>query len=198
MEIKKRFRVFVFGPYCEASEVVSKPNCAGEHSESIKEYAKFLRFQVKTRLIEKGFTVDFGETKEIMAVWQQEYESGNLAACEMNHAEDLCKAIVIIPASIGSICELTLFAPHKSLSEKTIAIIHKKHSGENSFFISGIVNMFDKQKGKVHYLDYENIEDCVSVALEFVDSEWMRFRQEYKMYIEGTRWEQKHANILKK
>lgn len=194
--IKRKFRIFVFGPYCGSDEDVPRPTSVISGDGDIAPHAKYLRARIKRELENEGFTVDFGETHGILEAWRANFHGGDLASFELDHAEDHCKAIVIIPASVGSICELALFAPERHLSEKTIAIIHKKYENDNSFFVDGIVKLLDDGKGKVKYLDYGEHEECVKTALAFVNSEWLSFHRQFKQSLRSRKWEQDNAPII--
>jgi hypothetical protein len=194
--LKKGFRVFVLGPFCRSDEDVPQPKNVINTDGDIVPHAKYLRARIKGELEGLGFTVDFGETCGILEAWQTAYKGGNLASSEMDHAEDHCKAIVIIPASVGSICELALFAPERHLSEKTVAIIHKKYENDKSFFIDGIVKLLDDEKGKVRFVDYGEHDKCVEAALKFVNSEWGSFRRRFREYLRAKQWGQNNAKII--
>ena len=194
--LKEGFRVFVLGPSCRSDEDVPQPKNVINTDGDIVPHAKYLRARIKRELEHRGFTVDFGETYGILEAWRTAHEGGNLASFEMDHAEDHCRAIVIIPASVGSICELALFAPERHLSEKTVAIIHKKYENDKSFFVDGIVKLLDDEKGKVRFVDYGEHDKCVEAALKFVNSEWESFYRRFREYLRAKQWEQNNAKII--
>lgn len=66
---KKKFRVFVFGPCLNPTEEVTPPTNEPITHDDILHYARYLRFATKKALEAEGFTVDYGETKEIYDAW---------------------------------------------------------------------------------------------------------------------------------
>jgi hypothetical protein len=175
---RSKFTVFVFGPTLKPDESVAVPTSPIDGHESIAQHAKYLRFLTKQRLEELGYRVDLGESPEVLAFWQRFFGAPNPGTAEMFHASKMCGAIVIFPATFGSMAELALFALKQTIAEKTIAIVHKEYEHANSFFRRGLLELFDTWNGKVRYLDHADAETCVRYAERFVEGKYTKFCSE--------------------
>src|SRR5208283_4866671 len=76
---KEEFRVFVFGPGMNPSEVVERPISAISTQNGLVEHAKYLRFLTTQKLRENGWTVDFGETQCLVAHFGDRAIAKNIA-----------------------------------------------------------------------------------------------------------------------
>jgi hypothetical protein len=127
------FSVFVFGPALDPGDTVTKPTSpVGDHA-AVVEHARYLRYLTKQKLEELGFRADFGEAKDVFKFWSEFFSSPDEASTEILHANKACGAVIIFPASFGSIAELALFARHPRIAAKTVAIVHEGYSSAASF-----------------------------------------------------------------
>ena len=195
----KDFRVFVFGPSLAPSEVVDEPDRAiNNNHDDILKHARYLRYLTKDAIKKDGFPVDFGETQEVIDLWNKKFKSADLGSTEIHHARLVCGAIIIYPSSIGSFCELGIFSPFEDISKKTLAIVHKPFSDDNSFFRKGLIELFQQEHGKCEFIDYKDYELCIKAAVNFVrnkfqkmlrDQEWVRYGTRKKKELDGTAFE---------
>ena len=160
--------MFVFGPYLQPTDTVQAPGVAAELHEAVLSHAKYLRYATRKALEENGFTVDFGETREVLAFWESHFGSPDPATSEEHHAHRLCGAVVIYPSSVGSICELAMFAHQKKIAEKMLAIVHTRYEHDRSFFRDGLLEVFQQENGRVRFVDYSNHDACIEAATKFV------------------------------
>jgi hypothetical protein len=169
---KGQFAVFVFGPALSTDN--SKPGgAASSHSEVVK-HAQYLRFLTRERLREMGFAADYGEAEDILNFWQKLFSSPNTAASEVLHARHVCGAIIIFPASVGSIAELGLFVHKGDIAQKTLAIVHRSYDGASSFFRRGLLELFTIFSGRREFVDYSDHEACLEEAVRFVKGQYYR------------------------
>jgi hypothetical protein len=140
--------VFVFGPALPTSGAGAKPARRGHSFSHIAKHAQYLRFQTRERLRELGFAADFGEASDILDFWKDFLRSPNDAATEILQARHVCGAIVIFPASFGSMAELALFVHKGDIAQKTLAIVHETHSTASSFFRRGLLELFTIFSGR--------------------------------------------------
>jgi hypothetical protein len=180
---RTEFRVFVFGPALEPAQIVSCPTSTANSHEAVADYATYLRYSTKQRLEDRGFTVDYGETPAVLDFWQKFFRS-NAAATEMSHANKACGAVIIFPATFGSMAELALFALKASIAEKTLAIVHQDYESAESFFRRGLLELFETYNGKVKYLDYTKTEACVRHAERYVEGKYWKVCQDVDDYRE--------------
>jgi hypothetical protein len=174
----KEFRVFVFGPALKPDQIVSCPSSTADSHEAVGEYAKYLRYFTKERLEGLGFTVDYGETPAVLDFWQKFFLSPGAAATEISHASKICGAVIIFPATFGSMAELALFALKQSIAEKTLAIVHEDYEASESFFRRGVLELFETYNGGVRYLNYANPAACVGYAERYVQKKFWKLCQD--------------------
>jgi hypothetical protein len=195
---KSKFRVFVFGPFLNPAETVAPPTIEPITPDAIVEHAKYLRFATKKALEAEGFTVDYGETKEIYDAWVEKFSKGDLATFEQHHARKHCGAVVIYPSSIGSICEFTLFASFDKIAKKTQAIVHKPYADHNSFFMRAVLEVFKQDNGTPEFIDYANHEQCVEAARKYVIGKWHKMLRDFDKHEDSVEWSKEYAEIIRR
>ena len=169
---KEQFAVFVFGPALRQNN--PKPEGAASSHSDVAKHAQYLRFLTRERLRQMGFTADYGEAGDILKFWQELFSSPNEAASEVLQARHVCGAIVIFPASVGSIAELGLFVHKGDIAQKTLAIVHDGYHAEASFFRQGLLELFTVFSGRREFVDYANHDACVEEAVRFVKGQYYR------------------------
>jgi hypothetical protein len=127
----------------------------------------------------KGYSVEFGETKEMYEFWMDHFRASDPGSAELLHAKKMCGAIIVYPSSIGSICELGMFATDERISEKTFALVHKLFENDNSFFRKALLEVFGQENGKHVFIDYSNHSKCIAAALNFVDGKYQKLLRDY-------------------
>jgi hypothetical protein len=167
-----QFAVFVFGPALP-SEALNPNGIVSSHDDAVK-HAEYLRFRTRERLREIGFAADFGEAADILDFWQRLLQSPNAAATEVLHARYVCGAIVIFPATVGSIAELALFVHKGDIAQKTLAIVHHGYNAASSFFRRGVLELFRIFSGRLEFVDYSDHDACVEEAVRFVKGQYYR------------------------
>jgi len=163
---RDKFRIFLFGPFLEQNEEVPEPEVGA--TPFIQ--AKFLRYYVAKSLRDSGWIVDFGENKEILEMWTSVHGPVDVGKMEFDHASVACGAIVILPSSPGSFCEMGLFSSSDQISKKTLAVVHAKHKNDESFFRKGLVQVFRSQGGTCEYEHYGDKEAVLNAISEFVQA----------------------------
>jgi hypothetical protein len=177
---KEQFAIFVFGPALPENN--PEPEGAASSHSDVARHAQYLRFLTRERLRDLGFAADYGEAEDILKFWQELFSSPNDAASEMLQARYVCGAIVIFPASVGSIAELGLFAHKGEIAQKTLAVVHKAYDAERSFFRQGLLEMFTIFSGRREFVDYSNHDACVDEAVRFVKGQYYRQMAEIADY----------------
>jgi hypothetical protein len=180
------FRVYIFGPALGDGRVRKPPANGCLTAGAQIRHAKYLRQATRTALENDGFTVDFGESQDVLSFWSDLFAQ-NPATAETLHADQLCNAIVIFPASIGSIAELALFACDMSLAVKTMAVVHSGRNSDTSFFRLGLIELFKTYSGRVEFLDYGDHDACVGYAVRYVKGLYQRFLRDVRIVGNITR-----------
>lgn len=180
---KEKFRVFLFGPSLTDGESVPEP-AAGATIES---QAKFLRHFLLEKLKEKNWQIDLGESDDIIRSWTKLDETIDPGNMEYHHALYACGAIVILPSSPGSFCEIGLFATTKEISRKTLAIVHVEFKKSKSFFRRGLVRIFQQRAGKCTYESYYEKEAILEAAEEFIEDRFNSYHWDHHDIRQGEK-----------
>jgi len=167
------FSVFVFGPALGSIPVLEPTSPVSDHAQVV-EHARYLRYLTKKRLEELDFRADFGEAKDVFKFWSEFFSAPDVASTEILHANKACGAVIIFPASFGSIAELALSARHPRIAAKTVAIVHEAYSDAASFFRRGILEIFDDHDGKMRFVNYANHNACIERAVRYVRGKFSR------------------------
>lgn len=175
---KGQFAVFVFGPALRAPRADIEPRRRASSHLRVARHAQYLRYRTKEALREIGFAADYGEASDVLKFWRNFFRSPNVAASEILQARLVCGAIVIFPASFGSIAELALFAQRGNIAEKTLAIVHEGYDGASSFFRRGLLELFSIFSGRNEFLDDRDHDACVTQAVRFVEGQYYRTMDE--------------------
>jgi hypothetical protein len=183
---KGGFRVFVLGPALKPTTVVRPPSVAPIRHEDVVAHAKYLRYATRIALEKEGFGVDFGETKQMLAFWNAQFGTRDAGSAELLQADKISGAVVVFPSSAGSLCELGMFAPQKPISEKTLAIVHKRYARDKSFFRMALLELLAQENGRYEFRDYSDHQECVSEALKFVAGKYQSLLREY-IHVERAR-----------
>lgn len=187
---RSKFRVFVFGPGLTDGQKVDKPTVDADTHAGAEAHARYLRFATRQALEKLGFAVDYGESNDVLEFWQDTFLAVDPATVEISHAERLCGAIIVYPSSIGSICELGLFASRKWVCEKAVAIVHERYTNDKSFFRQGLLEFFDQEGGRHLFRNYTNHDDCITEAIKFV-------RKRYSSLLNAKVMHEQTGNRLK-
>lgn len=169
---KNRFRIFLFGPALNVDEVVAEPS----EAEGVDAHARFLRYYIAKELREQGWLVDFGESSDVYEAWVAHRAPVDPGKMEYDHAFHACGAIVILPSSPGSFCEMGLFASSKEISSKTLALVHAEFENAVSFFRRGLVRIFQQRNGRCIYKSYRDKRSSLDAVLEFVEDRYKAYQ----------------------
>jgi hypothetical protein len=175
---KEEFSVFVFGPALRGGQQMRQPKCGTSSHANVARHAEYLRHRTKAALEAEGFTAALGETPSVLKFWQGFFSSPNEAVSEILEARKVCGAVVIFPASFGSLAELCLFARQGGIAEKTVAIVDKTYESASSFFRRGVLELFETFSGTTKFLDYKDEKACIQRVLTFVEGRYHRVLDE--------------------
>ena len=178
---KAQFRVFVLGPSLRPDEVVPRPSIKPDKHDSVVIHARYLRYATKMALEKAGYSVDFGETKEMLKFWDDYFGATDLGSAETLQADRISGAIIVYPSSAGSLCELGMFAPDKLISEKSLAIVHKRYEKDSSFFRKALLEVFMARNGRCEFKDYSDHDRCVEIATSFVAGKYQSLLRDHRM-----------------
>ena len=114
--------------------------------------------------------VIFGEHKGVKEIGDDLYGSqSSFALTELDMAQgESCSGIIIIPASVGSFCELGAWSQYEGLCRKMLIVSDAKYKGDNSYFRLGAVKMATDVGAKLAWHDFSDIEGILSSVNGFV------------------------------
>lgn len=141
-------------------------------------HAEYLRHRTKAALEDEGFPAVFGEAPSMLKFWQSFLSSPNAAVSETLEAKKVCGAVVIFPASFGSLAELCLFARQGQIADKTLAVVDKTYEAATSFFRQGVLELFESFSGTTRFVDYKEEDTCIERVLRFVSGRYHRVLDE--------------------
>ena len=187
---KDKFRIFLFGPSLKADQIVAEPR----FDDSLIDHARFLRYFVAKVLRDAGWLVDFGEDPQMLEMWAKLRGPIDQGKMEYDHAFAACGAIVVLPSSPGSFCEMGLFASSKDISRKTLAVVHAEYKDAQSFFRQGLVRVFQSRSGRCAYETYKNKEAVLAAIREFIEDRFNSYQWDENDITVGERRKRESAN----
>jgi hypothetical protein len=193
---RARFRAFVLGPALRPGVVVKKPLIGPKDHDSVIRHARYLRYATKKALEGAGYSVDFGETPEMLAFWEKHFGSPDPGSSELLQADKISGAVIVYPSSVGSMCELGMFAPQARISEKTLAIVHKRYKNDKSFFRTALLEVLAQENGRFEFRDYSKHDACIAVAVKFVAGKYQRVLRELGIIERGDSLKKKFRGTI--
>lgn len=153
--------VFLAGPYIETEKRPRK---------NTKNRAALLRFILYHSLDKEGVIVTLGEyTKLIEATVPLVGDYNDSALAEYKHAQSSdTDAVVILPSSPGSFLELGAFATEEDICKKMLIIVDAQYRDHKNYMNSGPLKAAGDHYSEVHFIDYSDHDQCLSVVNEFL------------------------------
>lgn len=172
VRLSEEYCVFLAGPFIRVDE-------PPEHSDNAATSASKLRYFLYHELTALGFIVYLGEDVELRTVGEQHYGvHGNAVVHERHYITHHVDAIIVLPSSPGSFCEIGDWAWVKPICEDMIVIIDKKHEGKNNYINDGIVKLAKNNHANIEYISYRRRKHVIDAVKSFLDSVAQRMRME--------------------
>lgn len=149
---RTRIAVMVFGPNLASSGIGAR-----------------LRKFIIGRCADHGIAVT-GEHTQLADIYQKIVGSGrNLCTMEV-HAANRVDAVIMLPASAGSLVELGMFALSDTIAPKTLILFQDKHAqnGEPSFIHAGPQKSYTELGAKLEYVNYRKTREVWNIVDEFL------------------------------
>lgn len=131
--------------------------------------------QLRKFIIEKceshGVTIK-GEHKKLSGAYTKILGAGShLCGHELYLAKERVDAVIIIPASAGSLVELGMFALVQDVCQRTLVLFSHKYLDETipTFIHLGPKLAYKKQGASVHYVDYRKKHLAWTTVAQFVE-----------------------------
>lgn len=158
--LAQKLSVFVAGPLIDktwtSADLDSRP--ASKLRLHIKD---FVETQLQHHVI-------FGEHRGVSELGQEQFGSqASFALTEMALVED-SHAIVIVPASAGSFCELGAWSAQERICPRLLIIADKKFESDESYLRLGTLQMAINQGATVAWHDYNDLKGAEALVQKFV------------------------------
>jgi hypothetical protein len=156
-------RVFLGGPFID----IHKSRLSSYISDGAALLRHRLFFYLENNM---GCTVSIGEMTELEDVYRENYgPSFDSATMEISHISNNCDAVIIIPNSPGSFCELGYFAASDDVCQKMLVLMNQKYASPPGYIHLGPVVQAQENNSIVHSVDYFNFEIIVGIVKLFVE-----------------------------
>jgi hypothetical protein len=164
-EAERSFRslnLFLAGPFVD----VGKPHTDATNNSSA---AKSLRHWLYHEFEKRGHIVYLGE--DVLMRLNGEANFGGLANAVVYERHHILKhndAVIVLPDSPGSFCEIGDWVSDKAICENMLLIVDKQHEGEVNYVNEGIVRFARSNGALVEYMDYKDHPEVLKRCEGFV------------------------------
>ncbi|MDO8377612.1 hypothetical protein [Phenylobacterium sp.] len=159
--VAAKLSVFVAGPF------IDKTWTDAELSE--QSAATRLRLAIKT-IVEEKFQHQavFGEHRGVNEMAEEHFGSQTSAAIAEIAMLGDCDAVIIIPASVGSFCELGAWSTREDFCRKLLVIANEKYRKDQSYINLGTFRMAVNNGASIAWCDLENEGEVIGHVEAFV------------------------------
>jgi len=169
------YNLFLAGPFINI-------DLPADHCHNNSSPSKVLRYSLYNHLTEKGHVVYLGEDAQMRINGEANFGSyGNAVILERHHIKHHNHAVIVIPDSPGSFCEIGDWVSDKKICEFLNIIIDSKYKDEINYINEGIVKLALSNHASIVYESYENIDAVKEICDDFIDDIDQRIRME-KLY----------------
>lgn len=154
--------VFLAGPFINVAE-------AATHPDNSSSASKQLRFFLYNNFEQLGHVVYLGEDVEMRTNGEANFGPlANAVVYERSHIKRHLNAVVVLPDSPGSFCEIGDWASDPDICKNLLLIIDAVHEGKLNYINSGIVRFASFNGAKIRYLDYSDHEVVAAECKTFL------------------------------
>ena len=171
----EEFDVFLAGPYIITAEPASSAvNDANDASR--------LRYFLYHSLVARGHTIYLGEDTELRQTGDAQYGAYNNAVLyERHYIKNHSDALITLPSSPGSFCEIGDWVSQRSLCEDMLILIDKQYEGKINYINEGVVKFAKTNHATVYYHSYADKDGVLGICDTFMESVAAKIRIE-KLY----------------
>ncbi|TPW32831.1 hypothetical protein [Pararhizobium mangrovi] len=161
---KSKLQIFLGGPFID-------PNNSRAPSKKLFEGASFLRYKLYHEIEDKyGDYVSIGESKKLQEIYKKNFRKlFEAATAEAAHVSDYCDAVIIIPSSPGSFCELGYFAAMNKVTPKMLVLMNRKFERKPGYIHHGPAIQASNNGSIVSFIDYEDTQEAYNIVFDFVE-----------------------------
>ncbi|WP_452002332.1 hypothetical protein [Azospirillum largimobile] len=160
---REEINIFLAGPFIKPSEPM--PEGEGITPAHKARYSLFHRINR-----DEGISPSLGEHKDLLEVGTSAFKAlSNAHVAELLIAKDHCDAIIILPSSPGSFCEIGLFANYEEICRKMLIIVDERFKDAESYFSLGPLKEAGSNYSEIEFCDYENIDKMWEISSTFIE-----------------------------
>lgn len=160
-------RLFLAGPFINPHR---KPKKAKNKSNA----AAILRHHLYN-LLSVEHDVTLGEHKQLRKIYRKHLKQLHEAAtAEALHAYNHTDAVILIPSSPGSFCELGLFSNLGEVCRKMLILLDKRFAKKPGYVHLGPARQAENYGAFVEQVSYEKLDDVRIIVRNFVDQQRIR------------------------
>lgn len=157
------YDVFLAGPYIDIALDETSP-------ENNATLAKLLRFTLYQNLSALSHSVYLGEDVKLRTLGDANYGAlSNAVTFERHYIKKHTDALVVLPSSPGSFCELGDWVSDGDICRKMLVIVDDAFKGIPSYINDGAVKFAQSNGAKVTYMDYSERDKVLTHVQEFLD-----------------------------
>lgn len=157
------YEVFVAGPYIDVSKDAADP-------DNSSNAAKSLRYFLHESLEAKAHHVYLGEDVKLRSLGEANYgRLSNAVTYERHYIKNHCDAVIILPSSPGSFCELGDWVSDRDICGKMLIIVDGTFKGVANYINEGAVKFAENNGASVRYLSYVAVEVVMDEVEQFLD-----------------------------
>lgn len=158
--------VFLAGPFID----IEKPS---EDSVNESSEAKKLRYHLYLRLEEKGHVIYLGEDVAMRKNGTANFGAySNAVIYERHHITNHNDAVIVLPDSPGSFCEVGDWASTRETCGGMLILIDARFEGEINYINEGVVKHAQKNGAVVKYLAYSDhaavLDECEQFLMSVI------------------------------
>lgn len=160
---EERISVFLAGPYINIAKT-------DRHKDNKSSDATKLRFKLYHALTELGYSVYLGEDVELRENGDKHYGAhANAVVYERHYIIKHTDAVIVLPSSPGSFCEIGDWAPAEEICKKMLLVIDQAHKRKVNYINSGIVRFAKKNGAEIEYHKYRSHDVVLETCTRFLD-----------------------------
>ncbi|WP_419913483.1 hypothetical protein [Hoeflea sp.] len=146
----RSLNVFLAGPFIDIEKPATDPDNNGSN-------AKKLRYHLYSSLEAKGHVVYLGEDVEMRVNGTANFgKYANAVVYERHHLTNHNEAVIVLPDSPGSFCEIGDWASSPETCAGMLLLIDGTHEGKLNYINEGVVKFAKSNGADVQYIDYAN------------------------------------------
>ncbi|MEE4211701.1 MAG: hypothetical protein V2I43_20840 [Parvularcula sp.] len=155
-------RVFLAGPFIDPMQDAAEP----VNSET---FAKALRYSLNFHIGGLGHSVYLGEDEALRKAGRKQYGSlSNAVIYERHHIRKHVDAVVVIPSSPGSFCELGDWASTSEICSKMLVLVDEQYRLGPSYMNDGVLAFCKTNGATVSHLSYSDVDEGKKLIEEHV------------------------------